>query len=47
MKIVGSSLIKRSTVQINTQRSPFLTVTHTKEHIGIYINSYSNITHRA
>jgi len=40
-------LIERSTVQRTAQRGPFLTVARARERITIYINGYSNITHRA
>jgi len=40
-------LIERSTVQRTARRGPFLTVARARERIAMYINGYSNITHRA
>jgi len=40
-------MIERSTVQRTARRGPFLTVARARERIAMYINGYSNITHRA
>jgi len=47
VKIVGLIVDERSTVQRTARRGPFLTVARARERIAIYINGYSNITHRA
>ena len=38
---------ERSPVQRTVRRGPFLTAARARERIAIYINGYSNITHRA
>jgi len=47
LKIVGLMIVERSTVQRTARRGPFLTVARARERIAMYINGYSNITHRA
>jgi len=47
VKIVGLIIDERSTVQRTARRGPFLTVARSRERIAMYINGYSNITHRA
>jgi len=47
VKIVGLMIDERSTVQRTARRGPFLTVARARERIAMYINGYSNITHRA
>jgi len=40
-------VIKRSTVQRTARRGSFLMVARDRERIAIYINGYSNTTHKA
>ena len=47
VKIVGLMILERSTVQRTARRGSFLTVARARERIAMYINGYSNITHRA
>ena len=47
VKIVGSMIDERSTVQRTARRGPFLMVARARERIAMYISGYSNITYRA